>query len=81
LAIRVDGEYLGMGPGRRVPLPPGAHELTLGDNPPVTVKVTATLKCQVPLGKNVVCHGQGGTTSFVDSALDEAATAMVNVSL
>jgi hypothetical protein len=30
-AIRVDGEYLGMGPGRRVPLAPGAHQLTLGD--------------------------------------------------
>ncbi|HXK20024.1 MAG TPA: hypothetical protein VNG33_19570, partial [Polyangiaceae bacterium] len=40
-AIRVDGEYLGMGPGRRVPLPAGSHELTLGDNPPLTVKVTA----------------------------------------
>jgi DNA-binding response OmpR family regulator len=30
-AIRVDGEYLGMGPGRRVPLAPGAHQLVLGD--------------------------------------------------
>jgi hypothetical protein len=30
-AIRVDGEYLGMGPGRRVPLAPGPHQLTLGD--------------------------------------------------
>ena len=30
-AIRVDGEYLGMGPGRRVPLTPGSHQLTLGD--------------------------------------------------
>jgi DNA-binding response OmpR family regulator/HPt (histidine-containing phosphotransfer) domain-containing protein len=40
-AIRVDGEYLGMGPGRRVPLPPGEHRLTLGDAPAqvVTVKV------------------------------------------
>jgi hypothetical protein len=38
-AIRVDGEYLGMGPGRRVPLTPGAHTLTLGDTPPQTVTV------------------------------------------
>ena len=40
-AIRVDGEYLGMGPGRRVPLTPGAHQVTLGDTAPqaVTVKV------------------------------------------
>jgi DNA-binding response OmpR family regulator len=40
-AIRVDGEYLGMGPGRRVPLSPGVHQVTLGDAAPqaVTVKV------------------------------------------
>jgi DNA-binding response OmpR family regulator len=38
-AIRVDGEYLGMGPGRRVPLPPGAHQLTLGDAPPQSVMI------------------------------------------
>jgi hypothetical protein len=38
-AIRVDGEYLGMGPARRVPLPPGPHALTLGDAPPQTVTV------------------------------------------
>ena len=38
-AIRVDGEYLGMGPGRRVPLPPGEHQLTLGDAPAQTVTV------------------------------------------
>jgi hypothetical protein len=40
-AIRVDGEYLGMGPGRRVPLSPGTHQVTLGDSAPqsVTIKV------------------------------------------
>jgi hypothetical protein len=40
-AIRVDGEYLGMGPSRRVPLPPGEHQLTLGDAPAqmVTIKL------------------------------------------
>jgi hypothetical protein len=38
-AIRVDGEYLGMGPGRRVPLPPGEHQLILGDAPAQTVTV------------------------------------------
>jgi hypothetical protein len=31
-AIRVNGEYLGMGPGRRVPLAPGAHQLLLGSD-------------------------------------------------
>jgi hypothetical protein len=40
-AIRVDGEYLGMGPGRRVPLTPGAHQVTLGDAAPQTVTVKA----------------------------------------
>ena len=39
--IRVDGEYLGMGPGRRVPLTPGPHRLQLGDADPVTVTVKA----------------------------------------
>jgi DNA-binding response OmpR family regulator len=38
--IRVDDEYLGMGPARRVPLPPGVHQLTLGDMAPVSVTVT-----------------------------------------
>lgn len=38
-AIRVDGEYLGMGPARRVPLAPGEHALTLGDTPAQTVTV------------------------------------------
>jgi DNA-binding response OmpR family regulator len=40
-AIRVDGEYLGMGPARRVPATPGEHQLTLGDGvpQPVTVKL------------------------------------------
>jgi DNA-binding response OmpR family regulator len=38
-AIRVDGEYLGMGPARRIPLPPGEHAVTLGDTPPQTVTV------------------------------------------
>jgi DNA-binding response OmpR family regulator len=38
-AIRVDGEYLGMGPARRVPLSPGAHALTLGDAAPQTVTI------------------------------------------
>jgi hypothetical protein len=51
-AIRVDGEYLGMGPGRRVPLKPGPHELTLGDGtPPATVTITAgerTLASSIP---------------------------------
>jgi len=40
-AIRVDGEYLGMGPTRRVPLGPGAHQLTLGDGAPQNVLVKA----------------------------------------
>ena len=40
-AIRVDGEYLGMGPGRRVPLTPGAHQLALGDGAPQSVIVKA----------------------------------------
>jgi hypothetical protein len=40
-AIRVDGEYLGMGPGRRVPLPPGSHSLTLGEAAPQSVTITA----------------------------------------
>jgi DNA-binding response OmpR family regulator len=38
-AIRVDGEYLGMGPARRVPLSPGPHTLTLGDGAPQTVTI------------------------------------------
>jgi hypothetical protein len=40
-AIRVDGEYLGMGPARRVPLKPGQHQLVLadGDAQTVTIKV------------------------------------------
>jgi hypothetical protein len=38
-AIRVDGEYLGMGPARRVPLAPGAHQLALGDSPAQSVEV------------------------------------------
>jgi len=37
------------------------------ENSNVTVAVTATFKCGVPLGKNVVC-GQGGTTTLTDSA-------------
>jgi hypothetical protein len=40
-AIRVDNEYLGMGPGRRVPLTPGPHSLSLGDAPPQTVTIKA----------------------------------------
>jgi hypothetical protein len=40
-AIRVDGEYLGMGPGRRVPLAPGAHALVLGEAAPQTVTIKA----------------------------------------
>ena len=39
--IRVDGEYLGMGPARRVPLSPGAHQLTLGNGVPQSVLVKA----------------------------------------
>jgi hypothetical protein len=38
-AIRVDGEYLGMGPARRVPVTPGAHALALGDGPAQTVTI------------------------------------------
>jgi len=38
-AIRVDGEYLGMGPARRVPLSPGVHALTLGDAAPQSVTI------------------------------------------
>jgi DNA-binding response OmpR family regulator/HPt (histidine-containing phosphotransfer) domain-containing protein len=38
-AIRVDGEYLGMGPARRVPLAPGEHSLALGDAEPQSVTV------------------------------------------
>ena len=30
-AIRVDGDFVGNGPGRRVPLTPGQHQLLLGD--------------------------------------------------
>jgi hypothetical protein len=40
-AIRVDGEYLGMGPARRVPLAPGSHQLTLGDGASQSVLVKA----------------------------------------
>ena len=40
-AIRVDGEYLGMGPARRVPLAPGTHQLALGSGTPQSVLVTA----------------------------------------
>jgi hypothetical protein len=40
-AIRVDGEYLGMGPARRVPLSPGTHQLALGDGTPQSVLVKA----------------------------------------
>ncbi|HVY28029.1 MAG TPA: response regulator [Polyangiaceae bacterium] len=39
--IRVDNEYLGMGPGRRVPLTPGPHSVSLGDAPPQTVTIKA----------------------------------------
>lgn len=38
-AIRVDGEFLGKGPARRIPLSPGAHQLTLGDAEAQTVIV------------------------------------------
>jgi DNA-binding response OmpR family regulator/HPt (histidine-containing phosphotransfer) domain-containing protein len=38
-AIRIDGEYLGMGPGRRVPLLPGEHQLSLGEGPAQAVAV------------------------------------------
>jgi DNA-binding response OmpR family regulator len=38
-AIRVDGDYLGMGPARLVPLAPGAHQLTLGDAPAQSVDI------------------------------------------
>lgn len=38
-AIRVDGEYLGMGPARRVPLSAGEHQLVLGDGAPQTVSI------------------------------------------
>jgi DNA-binding response OmpR family regulator len=53
-AIRVDGEYLGMGPGRRVPLTPGAHTLTLGDTPPQSVTVK--------LGQRTLAVAAGGAT-------------------
>lgn len=43
-SIRVDGEYLGMGPSRRVPLPPGEHQLTLGDAPAQMVTIKAGLR-------------------------------------
>jgi DNA-binding response OmpR family regulator len=38
-AIRVDGEYLGMGPARRVPLSAGEHQLVLADGAPQTVSI------------------------------------------
>jgi hypothetical protein len=57
--IRVDGEYLGMGPARRVPLPPGQHELTFGDGPPLTVTVT--------LGERTLTSLASGTTTPVGS--------------
>jgi len=40
-AIRVDGEYLGMGPARRIPLMPGAHQLSFGDGAPQNVSIKA----------------------------------------
>jgi hypothetical protein len=39
--IRVDGEYLGMGPARRVALMPGEHQLLLGEGPPQSVTIKA----------------------------------------
>ncbi len=56
-AIRVDGEYLGMGPKRRVPLLPGPHELGLGDGIVSTVAVRAgvrTLAVATPSGSEAV---------------------------
>jgi DNA-binding response OmpR family regulator len=58
-AIRVDGEYLGMGPGRRVPLPPGPHELILGDNPPLTVTITT--------GQRLLAHLAATNTTPIGS--------------
>ena len=40
-SIRVDGDYLGMGPRRRVPLTPGPHKVLLGDGEAMTVTVKA----------------------------------------
>ena len=54
-SIRVDGEYLGMGPGRRVPLAPGEHQLTLGDAPPQPVSIK--------LGQRTLAVVAGGASS------------------
>jgi CheY-like chemotaxis protein len=58
-AIRVDGEYLGMGPGRRVPLPPGEHQLMLGDAPAQTVTVK--------LGQRTLAVAPGSASAPVGS--------------
>ncbi|HYP86584.1 MAG TPA: response regulator [Polyangiaceae bacterium] len=49
-AIRVDGEYLGMGPARRVPLTPGPHALALGDAAPQTVTIKQGLRTLAAVG-------------------------------
>jgi hypothetical protein len=51
-AIRVDGEYLGMGPARRVPLTPGTHSLVLGDAEPQTVNIKLGQRTLAVLGSS-----------------------------
>jgi DNA-binding response OmpR family regulator len=58
-AIRVDGEYLGMGPARRVPLAPGGHQLTLGDGVPESVLVKAGQRTLAVLAKPSVAAPAG----------------------
>jgi hypothetical protein len=58
-AIRVDGEYLGMGPARRVPLAPGGHQLTLGDGAPESVLVKAGQRTLAVLAKPSVAAPAG----------------------
>ncbi|MES1186185.1 MAG: hypothetical protein ABUL60_20395, partial [Myxococcales bacterium] len=58
-AIRVDGEYLGMGPARRVPLAPGGHQLTLGDGTPESVLVKAGQRTLAVLAKPSVAAPAG----------------------
>ena len=57
-AIRVDGEYLGMGPGRRVPLSPGPHEVTLGDGAPQSVLVKAGQRTLAVVGSAFVLRAR-----------------------
>ncbi len=60
-AIRVDGEYLGMGPGRRVPLAAGPHQLALGDGVTQSVSVKQGQRTLVVASDKAVAPAPAGS--------------------